>query len=80
MEEEPAEQDALGVRVAEASPPEPRDVAPQVRVDQLERDDDAEGRREEERGQRGDAVRMDEFGLDVRDDGIASGQTRTPIC
>ena len=71
---QPAEQNALRVGVAQASPAEPGNAAPQVRVEELERDDDAEGGREEQRDQRGDAVRVNELRLDVGG-GSACGQT-----
>ena len=71
---QPAKQDALRMGVAQASPAEPGNAAPQVRVEELERDDDAEGGRDEERDQRGDAVSVDELRLDVGGSS-ACGQT-----
>ena len=73
---EPADHDALRVGVAQAAPAEPRDAAPQVGVDQLERDDDAEERRDQKRAERGQAVRVDQLGLDVGNGGTC-GQKRT---
>jgi hypothetical protein len=42
---QPTEDDALGVRVADPSPAQPRDAAKEIRKEKLDGGDDAEGKR-----------------------------------
>ena len=61
---QPAEHDALSVGIAQAPPTEPGRARAEIRIQQLERDDDAEGDREEQGHQSGDPVRVHQGGVD----------------
>ena len=60
---QPAEHDALRVRIAQASPTEPGNACAKVGIEQLKGDDDAEGDREEQGHQGGDPVRVHQGGV-----------------